>query len=300
MNKLFFSIILPTYNRLYSLKKIFLPGLEKQGFLDYELIIIDDGSSDGTKEYFKNGEFKKTFKRCGGKLKYIKSDNNKGAPTSRNKGAALAKGEWLWIVEDDVQIDDVDFLEKSKNVICGIDNNIAVVSPKRREIIKTGYYKNPKNDFVRIGVLSGEIYLDPNQEYSRYVSNTHASSFIKKKIFNKFQEDEKLFYGNTYRDESDLYFRIVKSGYKIYYCGDVLKIIHRNDFARCGGQKKVAMQSLLKRKIMIFKNHYLYLNKNYNFPKIRILFFVLVRIVRFLGDIMRLKFINPLLAYIKL
>ncbi len=300
MNKPFFSIILPTYNRLYSLKKIFLPSLEKQSFSDYELIIIDDGSDDGTKEYFKNDESKKTFKNCSERLKYIRNDNNKGAPASRNKGASLAMANWLWIVEDDIQVDDINFLKKSKNIILKLNNDIGAVSPKRYEPIMTGYYTNPKNSHTRLGILSGEIYLDPNQEYSGYVSTTHGSVFIKRKIFNEFQEDEKLFYGNTYRDESDLYFQIVKAGYKIYYCGDILKITHRNDLAQYGGQKKVRTQSLLKRKIMIFKNHYLYLNKNYSFSQIRILFFIFIRGIRYFSNIKQLEFIRLFLSYIKL
>jgi glycosyltransferase involved in cell wall biosynthesis len=40
--KKYLSIVLPTYNRLYSIQEIFLPCLEKQVFLDYELIVIDD------------------------------------------------------------------------------------------------------------------------------------------------------------------------------------------------------------------------------------------------------------------
>jgi glycosyltransferase involved in cell wall biosynthesis len=42
MEKKYLSIILPTYNRLYSIKEIFLPSLEKQTFLDYELVVVDD------------------------------------------------------------------------------------------------------------------------------------------------------------------------------------------------------------------------------------------------------------------
>lgn len=301
MNKPFFSIILPTYNRLYSLENIFLPSLEKQKFLYYELIIIDDGSTDDTGKYLRSNKFKEVFRRCSERLKYVRNERNKGAPMSRNKGVFLANANWLWITEDDIQIDDNNFFEKSKNIICNLDNSVVVVSPKRQELLThIGYYKNPRNNFVRVGMLSGEIYLDPTQEYSGYILNTHASSFIKKEIFNKFQEDEKLFYGNTYRDESDLYFQIVNAGYKIYYCGNVLKVIHRNDFAQYGGQKKVKAQNLLKRKIMIFKNHYLYLDKNYNFPQIRILFFIFIRGIRYFSNIKQLKFIRSFLSYIRL
>ena len=301
MNKPFFGIILPTYNRLYSLKNIFLPSLEKQKFSHYELIIVDDGSTDGTEEYLESDAFKKDFLNCSKKVRYVKNKYNKGAPASRNRGATLATAEWLWIVEDDIQIDKDNFLEEAKNIILKLDSNVAVVSPKRQESMNhIGYYKNPKNNLARLGILSGEIYMDPSQEYSGYVSTTHGSAFVKRRIFNEFREDEELFYGNTYRDESDLYFRIIRTGYKIYYCGDILKITHRNDFAQYGGQKKVKMQSLLKRKIMIFKNHYLYLNKNYNFPQVRILFFIFVRGIRYFSNIKQLEFIRFFLSCIRL
>ena len=301
MNKPFFSIILPTYNRLYSLKNIFCPGLEKQMFSHYELIIVDDGSADGTEKYLESDVFRKDFLNCSKKVRYVKNKYNKGAPASRNRGATLATAEWLWIVEDDIQIDKDNFLEEAKNIILKLNSNIAVVSPKLQESLNhIGYYKNPKNNFVRLGILSGEIYMDPDQEYSGYVLSAHGCTFIKKNVFNKFQEDEKLFYGNTYRDESDLYFRISKAGYKIYYCGNVLKVTHRNDFAQYGGQKTIRTQNLLEKRIMTFKNHYLYLNKNYNFPQIRILFFIFIRGIRYFSNIKQLKFIRFFLSYIKL
>ena len=44
-----FSIIIPTYNRAHLILKT-LESVKNQSFVDYELIIVDDGSSDNTKE----------------------------------------------------------------------------------------------------------------------------------------------------------------------------------------------------------------------------------------------------------
>lgn len=301
INNPFISIILPTYNRLYSIKEIFLPSLEKQIFLDYELIVIDDGSNDGTKEYFESEFFKDNFKNVSKRIVYIKNENNLWAPESRNKWLQFAKSDWVWIVEDDIQINDREFLEKFIDISKKIDTNIWVISPKREESINKWYYNLPKNNFVIVWKLSWEIYLDPFKEYTWFIENSHCSSFIKKEVYlSVWWQDSKTFFWNTFRDESDLYFRIIKAWYKIYYVWDILKIFHRNDFAKQWWQKKVNNKSLVNQEFIVIKNHYLYLKKNYNFPQVRILFFILVRWIKHFSNLTWLKFIKNILVLLKI
>lgn len=293
-----FSIVLPTYNRFYSLKKIFLPSLAIQSFDDYELIIVDDNSSDETRSYFNSFDFAREFPKVANRVKYFRNKKNKGAPGSRNIGAREARADWIYIVEDDVEIKDKEFLKKAKQIIEDLSDNISVVCPMRRESISKGYYKNPKNSFARLGVLSGEVYIDPSQEYSGFAESAQASSFIRTAIFNKHQEDEH-FFGNTFRDESDLYIRIAKDGGKIWYCGDILQSTHRNDFAVLGGQKKVNKKSIFAQEYMIWKNHYYYLKKNYGLAWLRILFFVCVRMIKIFANFTRLHLLKNFLALIR-
>ena len=83
------SIIIPTYNRLELLKRA-IASVEAQSYTDYELIIIDDASTDGTNEYLLE-------------LDHITVTlfENKGVSYARNKGVALASGEYIAFLDSD-------------------------------------------------------------------------------------------------------------------------------------------------------------------------------------------------------
>ena len=82
-----FSVITVTYNDLDNLK-ISLESVRKQSFLDYEYIIIDGGSKDGTIEYF--DQFSKTDNH----IKFF-SETDKGIYDAMNKGVSKAIGEYI-------------------------------------------------------------------------------------------------------------------------------------------------------------------------------------------------------------
>jgi len=91
------SIIIPTRNRGYILKKT-LNSLFNQDYPKdkMEIIIIDDASKDNT-SYIVNS-FKSKFKY----LSYLKNSVPSGANFSRNRGIEVANGEILVFIDDDV------------------------------------------------------------------------------------------------------------------------------------------------------------------------------------------------------
>ena len=78
--KPFFSVIIPTYNRSNTLKRA-VKSVLKQTLKDFELIIVDDGSTDETKDYLSELKIKFSTKNL-----IVISQNNKGVSAARNEG----------------------------------------------------------------------------------------------------------------------------------------------------------------------------------------------------------------------
>jgi len=85
------SVILPTYDRLPMLKEA-VDSVLAQNFEDMELIVVDDGSTDGTAE---------EMKRYGGRVKLIQHSQNRGVSAARNKGILHARGKYIAFLDSD-------------------------------------------------------------------------------------------------------------------------------------------------------------------------------------------------------
>lgn len=86
-----FSIIVPTYNRDTLLKRA-IDSILAQTFKEFELIIVDDGSTDNTKELIKHYE--------DNRIVYIYQENG-GINSARNKALKNARGEYIAFCDSD-------------------------------------------------------------------------------------------------------------------------------------------------------------------------------------------------------
>lgn len=84
------SIVIPTYNRSRYITDT-VDSILNQSFTDYEIIIINDGSTDNTEEVLE------PYKN---KIKYLKT-KNQGIAVARNEGMKLATGEYIAQLDDD-------------------------------------------------------------------------------------------------------------------------------------------------------------------------------------------------------
>ena len=84
------SIILPTFNRSHIIDRA-ITSVFGQTYTNYELIVIDDGSTDDTQALIMGH---------GDKIHYIKQDNH-GVSAARNAGIRVAKGDYIAFIDSD-------------------------------------------------------------------------------------------------------------------------------------------------------------------------------------------------------
>jgi GT2 family glycosyltransferase len=89
------SVIIPTYNRLAQLRQV-LNGLENQTCSrdDFEVLVVSDGSSDGTDEYLRTFHYAHRLRTL--------FQTNQGVASARNHGVAQAEADIILFIDDDV------------------------------------------------------------------------------------------------------------------------------------------------------------------------------------------------------
>lgn len=88
------SVVIPTYNRAYLLGRAIRSVLD-QTYQDFELIVVDDGSSDNT------GEVVATF--ADPRIHYLRHEKNRGAAAARNAGIEASRGDYVAFLDSDCE-----------------------------------------------------------------------------------------------------------------------------------------------------------------------------------------------------
>ena len=109
------SVIMPVFNgELYLAEAI--DSILSQTFTDFELIIVDDGSEDGSAEIIR------AYEKRDGRIQFIQLDENVGTADARNSGLWRSNGKYVTMMDcDDVSLPErlelqVDFLESNAEI----------------------------------------------------------------------------------------------------------------------------------------------------------------------------------------
>lgn len=88
------SVIIPTYNRGYIIRRA-LQSVYSQTWKDFEIIVVDDGSTDNTEVILEEECLRHP------NVKYIRHEVNRGVPVARNTGILNSKGEYIAFLDSD-------------------------------------------------------------------------------------------------------------------------------------------------------------------------------------------------------
>ncbi len=161
---MFISVVIPTYNRFPILKKC-LYALEKQQLSSridrYEVIVVDDGSTDGTKEYLSKN--KDEFPHV-----ELILQNHLGAGAARNNGVSRANGDVIVFIDSDLVVTEsflnyhakflIDSWKTSNNKLCFTYGSV----------INTANFENPTIEPYKFSDISwayfatGNVAIDKN------------------------------------------------------------------------------------------------------------------------------------------
>jgi glycosyltransferase involved in cell wall biosynthesis len=135
------SIIIPTYNRSSLLLEA-VGSVLQQTFKDFELIVVDDGSTDGTAEALKKDKDRLT----------VHYQANQGVSAARNQGLRLARGRWIAFLDSD----DL-WLPKKLETQMGFfsRHEEAVISQTEEIWVRNGRRVNPQKKHRK---YSGDIF----------------------------------------------------------------------------------------------------------------------------------------------
>lgn len=212
-----FSAVVPTYNRLETLKKCLAALLSQDYPLEeLQIIVVDDGSSDGTREYLKATSDPNL-------IFYL---NDHGGPAkARNFGAGKSQGLYLAFTDDDCLVPNnwLKELEKGFNKwpqAAGVGGYLEAPAPvlENNSLAKLEYYETHT-----VYHASPEEYLGGFESPSGGTNNIA----YRREIFEKlggFDENIPVPAG----EDADLKLRAVEAGYKIGYLP--LKVTHLDPY----------------------------------------------------------------------
>ena len=204
-----FSVIVPTHNRLHLLKRT-IESLLKQTFKDFEIIVVDDGSTDGTAKYLADLE------KNGHVIPILQT--NKGPAVARNVGIRRAAGKYIAFTDDDcvVPSDWLDKLHSDLNI-----GKIAGVGGSARTGDTSNLYA-VANDMI-VNFLKSE--LNELYQFNPPFLTSNNTAYSKLSLESVGGFDEGYFIG---AEERDLNYLLFLKGERLTYDPAII-VEHHND-----------------------------------------------------------------------
>lgn len=228
-----FSIIIPTYNRSSFLPKA-IESVILQTYSNWELIIVDDGSTDKTKEVV-HPFLSDT------RIHYHYQENAERS-AARNKGIGLAKGDFITFMDSDEYID----ANRLELLIEGIKNNNCISALYVTDI--RFEFPDSEKNYVRKG-RTFSFPVNPNELIETIIGNPQFCA--SKEVFEKHKFNPNL----TVGEDMELLFRISEEYPLIYLENNatITEIEHENRSVSYGNNSNLKQIDTFK--LMFSEDH---------------------------------------------
>lgn len=206
------SIVIPVYNAASYLEET-IQSVKNQSYIDWEMICVDDNSTDNSLEILK--DLKKKWETVGvtNRFEIVSLAKHKGPATARNKGIQMAKGRYLTFLDAD------DIWEEKK-----LAKQLAFMQEKKCAFSFTGYEFADKQ-----AVRNGKIVHVPKQiSYKEALKNTTISTITVMFDREKIPTELLLMPENCAREDTATWWKILKNGYIAYGLDEALSVYRRH------------------------------------------------------------------------
>lgn len=159
---MFFTVVIPTYNRLPILQKC-LRALENQAYghvvKGYEVVVVDDGSTDGTLEWLA------THQREFPQVRTLRQEHQ-GPAVARNLGVQQARGDIIIFIDSDLVVTDTFLQAHGEALMAGKEKSDRIFTYGR--VVNTCNFEHPTTEPYKITDFSAAYFATGNVAIARH------------------------------------------------------------------------------------------------------------------------------------
>lgn len=239
------SVIVPVYNVKNYVTRC-IESILAQTYKEFELILVDDGSTDGS------GEICQKFKEKDSRIHLIRQEN-KGLSAARNRGLKEAKGEYITYIDSDDYVDGV-YLETLYQNIRKYDADVAVCG--YQPVWEENEKKEQERSRKRFKKSSGKVICNDNRKLTLYSGKEAAGEIVEKNRRNMIVAWGKLYHaslreqlifpeGKTHEDEFVTY-KVLYSARRVVESNQAgYRYVQRRNSIMNGGYGRKRLDKLL-------------------------------------------------------
>ena len=205
------SVVILAYNSQKYIKAC-LDSVFFQGARDIEVVVIDNASSDKTREI---------LKEYVPRVKVIENPENFGASKARNQGIECSSGDWILALDSDVMLGD-DFLKRFEALKKELPGDVGMVQPNvltgdGKAVYSQGIWLSAFRRFHDLNRGRPKDAVEP--ERKKIIGPCSAAAFYRRNMLDKLKEktgyfDERFFF---LVEDVDLAWRAQRAGWKVRF-----------------------------------------------------------------------------------